>query len=90
MQLALQQPATVTSPSPPPPPYQHENDWLEPDKEEFEHCGQNSETGAEITLHVDVVFELTLIPASCSLQGFTGLANKRLMQQGGQKPPTAF
>lgn len=59
---------TVTSLSPL--PYQQENDWLEPDKEEFQRSGQ--ETGAEITLHVDVVFEFPLIPASRWLQGFTG------------------
>lgn len=56
-----------------------EDDWLEPDKEEFQHAGQKSETKAEITLHVDVVFELTLIPASCWLQGFTGLANNKCL-----------
>lgn len=59
---------TVTSLSPL--PYRQENDWLEPDKEEFQRSGQ--ETGAEITLHVDVVFEFPLIPASRWLQGFTG------------------
>lgn len=57
-----------------------ENDWLEPDKEEFQHSGQKSETRAEITLHVDVVSELTLIAASCWLQGFTGLAHSKCLR----------
>lgn len=63
MQLKLQHPTAMTSQSPFSIPT--EKDWLEPDKEEFEHSGQKSGTRAEITLHVDVVFELTLIPASC-------------------------
>lgn len=72
-----------------------ENDWFQPDKEEFQLCGQ--ESGAEITLQVDVVFEFPPIRTSRWLQGFAVTANNaglciknKSLQRGGREMFAGF